>query len=182
MTEADLVAKEAFGGRRHRALALLADLVSARDHHWVSKATGSTAADVMNPTVIACGPDEDVRAVARRMLDSGIKRMPVVEGGELVGIVSRHDILEAFTRSDDAIAADVGALLVSHPNRPDDCHVHYAVAGGVVTLSGDVRYEWDKEIVVALVRGIAGVIDVVSNLHNREPNPRKPSPWVLGVR
>jgi CBS domain-containing protein len=182
VTEADLVSKEAYAGRRHRALALLADLLSAREHRWASKAVGSVAADVMTKNVVVCRPDEDVRVVARRMLDRGIKRAPVVESGKLVGIVSRHDVLKMFARSDEAIAVDVGGLLATHPNRPDDCHIHYAVMGGMVTLTGDVRYEWDEAIVVSLVREIDGVIDIISQMHHREPDPRRPSRWTLGVR
>jgi CBS domain-containing protein len=182
VTEADLVSKEAYGGHRRRALALLADVLSAREHHWVTKAVGSVAADVMTTNVIVCGPDEDVRVVARRMLELGVKRIPVVEAGELVGIVSRQDIMRKFARPDDAIAADVGQVLVTHPNRPDDCLVHSSVHGGVVTLIGDVRYPWDESIVVALVREVHGVIDVVSHLHNREPDPRPAAPWVFGIR
>jgi len=34
VTEADLVSKEAYGGRRRRVLELLADLVAGRETHW----------------------------------------------------------------------------------------------------------------------------------------------------
>jgi CBS domain-containing protein len=182
ITEADLIAKEAYGGRR-RALGLLADVLSARDHHWVAKAAGSVAADVMTRNVIRCGSDDDVRSVARRMLEAGIKRMPVIDAGTLVGIVSRHDILEMFDRPDTAIAADVRRILSDDLNMPEDHHVNFAVHQGAVTLTGDVRYQWDQPIVVAMVRNVAGVIDVVSHLHHRQHNPSSsPRPKVFGAR
>ena len=56
VTEADLIAKEAYGGRR-RALSLLMDALSARDHHWVIKAGGSIAADFMTRNVVGCRSD-----------------------------------------------------------------------------------------------------------------------------
>jgi CBS domain-containing protein len=182
ITEADLISKEAYGGGR-RALGLLADVLSARDHHWVTKASGSRAANVMTTSVVVCRPDDDVRSVARRMLQRGVKRMPVVDGDTLVGIVSRRDILAMFDRPDEAIAADVGRLLEDGLNIPYDCHVGFAVADGVVTLTGDVRYGWDEPIIVTQVRDVPGVIDVISQLHHRKPNPRPSSqPPMFGVR
>ena len=181
ITEADLICKEAFGDRR-RALSLVVDVLSARDLHWITKAAGSVAADLMTRNVIGCRADEDVRSVARRMLDLGLKRMPVVDAGTLVGIVSRHDILEVLARPDEAIAADVQRVL-SDRNVPEDHHLTFSVERGVVTLTGDVRYKWDGPIVVSMVRAVPGVIDVTSRLHHRESNPRSSSgQWMLGVR
>jgi CBS domain-containing protein len=180
ITEADLMCKEAYGDRP-LAISLLADALSGRDHHWVTKAAGSVAADLMTKNVIGCRSDEDVRAVARRMFDLRLKSMPVVDAGNLVGIVSRHDILELFARN-DAIAYDVQRVL-SDRNMPEDHHVRFSVDGGVVTLTGDVRYRWDAPIVVSTVRPIAGVTNVASRLHYRESNPRtSTSQWVLGPR
>jgi CBS domain-containing protein len=181
VTEADVIAKEAYPGRRRRALALLADMLSVRDHHWVTKATGWTVADVMTKQVATCGPHDDVHAVARRMLTLGIKRMLVVDDRTLVGIVSRHDILRGLVRPDTEIAADVTRILHTHPNRPDDHHVNCSVEGGRVVLTGDVRYAWDEPIVLDLVRRVDGVIDVVSRLHHREPTPLVKPPWYVGM-
>lgn len=183
ITEADLISKEAYGSRRRRALALLADVVSVRDHRWVTKAGGSAAFDVMTRSVVFCRPDEDARMVARRMLERGVKRMPVVDDQGLVGIVSRRDILKMFDRPDESIAADVRSVLADVLTMPEDHHVRFSVDHGVVTLTGDVRYGWDEPIVVSVVREVTGVLDVVSHLQHREPNPRVPSqPPRFGAR
>lgn len=181
ITEADVVSKEAYGGRRPRALALLADLLSGREHHWVTKAAGRDARDIMTRNVAVCAPEDDVRAVARRLLQLGVKRMPVVDAGVLVGIVTRRDILRTFARPDVEIAEDVARILESHP--PEDHHVECSVADGVVTLTGDIRYPSDESVVVSLVRAVDGVIDVVGRLQPREPEPpTTTSAWTYGVR
>ena len=52
-----------------------------------------------------------------------------------------------------------------------------------MTLSGDVRYAWDESIVVSLVAGVPGVIEVINHLHNREPDPRPSTPpGIFGMR
>jgi CBS domain-containing protein len=51
------------------------------------------AEDVMTFEVVSVGPDESVAEVARRMIDGGIRHMPVVEDGAPVGIVSIRDLL-----------------------------------------------------------------------------------------
>jgi CBS domain-containing protein len=178
ITEADVISKPAFGGRRRRALALLADVLSARDHRWATKASGSTAADVMTRNVAVCTPADDLRAVARRMLEAGVKRMPVIDHGHVVGIVSRQDILRVFDRPDAELAADLDRVLSDPLRMPDDHHVKGSVRFGVVTLRGDVRYQWDKGLVVEIVNTLPGVVDVVSHLRSREPNPLPvPEPW-----
>jgi CBS domain-containing protein len=179
VTEADLITKPAYGGRRRRALALLADVVAGRDHHWATKATGSTAADLMTRNVAVCDPRDDIRAVARRMLDAGVKRMPVTDHGAMVGIVSRHDILRAFDRPDDQIAADVTRLLSDPMRMPDDHHVKASVRHGVVTLRGDVCRKWDVDLVVDVVNAVPGVVEVASHLRYRETNPKPVSERIL---
>jgi len=182
VTEADVISKEAYGSRR-RALALLGDLLSGRDHRWVTKAAGLVAGDVMTKNVVVCSPEEDVRPVARRMLQRGVKRMPVVEAGTLAGVISRHDILAVLNRPDDVISTDVENALANDPNRPDDHHVRFSVDDGIVTLTGDVRYGWDEPVVVSIVRSVPGVIDVISHLYHRERDPRPSTEaWLFGPR
>lgn len=42
-------------------------------------------------------PDEDSAEVAERMIEAGIRRMPVVSDGRLVGMVSMRDLLAVHT-------------------------------------------------------------------------------------
>ena len=181
VSEADLVSKEAYGGPRPRTLSLLADVLSGRPEHWLSKAGGWTARSVMSRHVVSCRPDDDVRSAARSMLRERVGRLPVIDDeGTLLGTVSQRDLLRVFDRSDEQIAADVDRMVADGQSLPDDCHVHAEVHQGIVTLRGDVRYEWDLAAVASAVRLVRGVIDVDSELHAREPNPRPVPPVMFG--
>jgi CBS domain-containing protein len=60
------------------------------------KAFASNAADMMTRDPDAVGPDTDVREAARLIHESGHNRLPVVEDGRLVGVVTRLDVLGAL--------------------------------------------------------------------------------------
>jgi CBS domain-containing protein len=60
------------------------------------KAFASTAADMMTADPDFVGPDSTVRDAARLIHESGHNRLPVVENGRLVGVVTRMDVLGAL--------------------------------------------------------------------------------------
>ncbi len=96
VSEADLLLKEIGAGT------LAGHLISTGRRAEQSKASGVTAAELMSTPVVTIGPEESVAAAARRMHDHRVKRLPVVaEGGVLVGIVSRVDVLSVFSRPDE---------------------------------------------------------------------------------
>lgn len=49
--------------------------------------------DYMTPYPFTAHPDEDSAAVARLMLDLGVRHLPVVEDGRVVGIISTRELL-----------------------------------------------------------------------------------------
>jgi CBS-domain-containing membrane protein len=55
----------------------------------------STVLEIMTSWPATAHPDEDVRQVARRMLDEKVQRLFVEEHGALVGVVSQTDIVAA---------------------------------------------------------------------------------------
>ena len=66
----------------------------------VKKAIASTVADMMtaDPTTVA--PDTDLHEAARLIAEHRHNRLPVVEHGRLVGVVTRLDVLEALVASE----------------------------------------------------------------------------------
>ena len=62
----------------------------------VKKAIASTVADMMTPDPLTVAPDTDVREAARLIADERHNRLPVVEHGRLVGVVTRLDVLSAL--------------------------------------------------------------------------------------
>ena len=51
--------------------------------------------DVMTAEVVVISPTDSATHVARLMIEKGINRIPVVEDGKLVGIVTRGDLIRA---------------------------------------------------------------------------------------
>ena len=64
----------------------------------LKRATAAKARDLMTEEVVTIGPGADVREAGRLISSSGHNRIPVVEGSQLVGVVTRVDVLDALTR------------------------------------------------------------------------------------
>ena len=60
------------------------------------KAFAASAADMMTRDPDKVGPDTSVREAARLIHETGHNRLPVVEDGRLVGVVTRLDVLGAL--------------------------------------------------------------------------------------
>lgn len=54
--------------------------------------------DGMNPIVVTVGPEHTLREAARRMTARGVGAAVVLEGPDLVGILSMRDIVRCWTR------------------------------------------------------------------------------------
>jgi hypothetical protein len=84
--------------------------------------------------------------------------------GPLLGIVSRADLLKVFLRADADIAAEVRQQVLTRAMWIDPAAVVVEVRDGVVTLTGQLERRSLIPIVVSLVRGLDGVVDVVDRL------------------
>lgn len=56
----------------------------------------ATVGDVMSHDPITAAPDDDVYVALKFLSENGIGRLPVIDKGRLVGILSRSDIMEGF--------------------------------------------------------------------------------------
>jgi CBS domain-containing protein len=62
------------------------------------RAVGATVGEVMeDDRVVTCGPDDSLERAATLMHEHRVSRLPVVEGGRLVGIIGRTDIIRAIS-------------------------------------------------------------------------------------
>ena len=164
VTEADLMAKQAFGTEPRRPLALVSDLLLGHDTKWIDKAAARTVADVMTRRVVSAESTEEIHAAARRMLEAGVKRLPVIDDGRLVGIVSRRDLLMVFRGTDDALRRQIEATLHDPVLCPEVTKLVCVVWDGEVLLEGAVVNETDIDVVGHIVRTMPGVVKVHNNL------------------
>jgi CBS-domain-containing membrane protein len=111
--------------------------------------------EVMTREVLALPPDADAADAARLMLDHGVKSIPVILGGRVVGIVTRRDLLAVLARNDEAIRAEVERLLAEELGGRH----RVEVTDGVVSLAGfDTAQETD--LAALLTRTVPGVVEV----------------------
>jgi CBS domain-containing protein len=71
----------------------LGDISYALGKHE-EKAAQMLVRDVMTTEIMTCSPEDDLEDVLKRMADTGIRHMPVIESGKLAGLVARRDALE----------------------------------------------------------------------------------------
>lgn len=68
----------------------------ARFENELKKAVAATVADVMNAEPTTVEVDTTLSDVATLLAERDVSRLPVIENGALVGIVSKHDIVRAI--------------------------------------------------------------------------------------
>lgn len=141
-----------------------------------ARARGRTAADVMSSPAITVTPDASV-VVAARLLDRHhIKRLPVVEAGErLVGIVTPHDLLRVYLRSDEEIRDEIVNDILVQDLATNPALVKVEVTDGIVTLAGEVGRKSDIPIAIRLTKAVDGVVDVVSQLSFAVDDTHRPT-------
>jgi CBS domain-containing protein len=96
VSEGDLVRRRELSTETEGSWWLLAlTQGSARDY---LKTHGTTVRDVMTRPVIGVRPSASLKQIARLLARHGIKRVPVLDAGRLIGIVSRADLVRQLAR------------------------------------------------------------------------------------
>jgi len=138
-----------------------------RWRRWADRARagGRTAADVMSVPAITVTPDASVVAAARLLDRHHIRRLLVVGAGErLVGIVTPHDLLRVYLRSDEEIRDEIVNDILVHYLGTNPALVKVTVTDGVVTLAGELEKKSMIPIAICMAQAVDGVVDVVGQL------------------
>ena len=150
---------------------------------WIrrGKAQGVRARDLMTSPVVTVGPRDSVAKAARIMRENSVKRLPVTDAhGQLIGIVSRTDLLTDFLRPDDEIRVAIERVL-TEPRPPiEEGQIHVVVKNGVAKLSGHVEFKSQIPRIVTMARTVDGVVNVESRLEHEidDIGHERPSlPW-----
>lgn len=154
ITEADFVAGEADRRRERASLVRLIIRQEAIPSHE------RKVDEVMSSPVISIDPEADHAEAARIMDHRGVKRLPVLEEGRLVGMISRSDLLRAFTRSDEDIVSEITDRVLSDVLWIDPTRVNVTSNDGNVVLEGTLETRSDAELLLELTKRLDGVASV----------------------
>lgn len=130
-------------------------------------AAGMVAVDLMSTPAITIRPSATVTEAARLMARRKIRRLPVVEDGRLVGIVSRGDLLRVFLRSDMDIRDEVVDEVFTRGLYVDPTTVTATVSEGVVTLRGQLERRSLVRFAGEMTEKVRGVVSVRNHLTYR---------------
>lgn len=140
-----------------------------------------TVAEVMTESVISIGPEATIGEAARVMANKRVKRLPVVDDdGALTGIISRADVVNAFTKPDEIIEDEVREDIIRRLLFLDPETVGVSVQDGVVTLDGEMENRTEAHLLEELTRRVEGVVRVDANLTFIVDDQKKERHYPLG--
>jgi CBS domain-containing protein len=120
---------------------------------------------VMNRSVLTINADATVTEAARLMVVNDVNRLPVTDSnGKSLGIISRLDVVAAFTRPDEIIEDEIREDLLRRVLFVDPDDISVDVTNGVVTLSGEIGTRNEARLLAELARRLDGVIKVQTDL------------------
>ena len=165
LSETDILFKERKPPERH---GLVDWILHYGDDPPLSKLNARTAADAMTTPAVTVHPRRPVSAAAGLLLELGIDRLPVVDGDQLVGIVTRADLVRAFVRGDEQIEDEIRRRVVVGAAWMPLENVDVTVTEGDVLLEGGVATKTLAQLIEAEAVSVPGVLSVDSRLRWQE--------------
>ena len=173
VSEGDLMHRTETDTERTRSwwLRFFADPAVLADEY--AKSHGRRARDVMSQPVISIGAEATLGEAAMLLETHRIKRLSVVEGGILVGVISRANLVRALAsgnagvtsteRRDRDIRDQITAELNQQPWSSTG-RKNIIVDGGVVHLWGLVASDEERRATRVAAEGVSGVQAVEDHL------------------
>lgn len=184
VSEGDFIRRGEIGTQKKRSRWL--SFLMGTDATQYVREHGRKVSEVMTHDPLTIAEDATLEEIVNAMEANGIKRMPVMRDGKLVGIVSRANLLHAVaslareipdpTADDDHIRSRIIQALEKHDWSPFGLSV--IVRDGIVHLSGVITDEGSRQAAIVATENVAGVkkvhdhlswVDVMSGMYLQSP-------------
>lgn len=124
-----------------------------------------TVGQVMETNVVTIGADALLWDAAKVMVLHEIKRLPVVgDQMEVLGIISRMDVVAAFTRPDEVIEDEIREDLLRRVLFVDPDGIAVRVEEGIVVFTGEIGTRDEARLLGELATRLDGVVRVENQL------------------
>ncbi|MER9141033.1 CBS domain-containing protein [Mesorhizobium sp. M0830] len=173
VSEGDFLRREELGTRRTRPRWLEALVSPGKAAEEYVQANGRRIEEVMTADVVTVSPGASLSSTVELMTRHHVKRIPVVDGGKVIGIVTRSDLLRALLDvpsgaasariDDEQIRQDVLAELAKQKWTGKDM-IDVTVNTGAVQLNGAIFDERERQAAIVAAENVAGVKAVRDNL------------------
>jgi CBS-domain-containing membrane protein len=136
------------------------------------KAHARKVTDAMTRQVITASPETPLHEIAALLEKHSIKRVPIIENGQLVGIVSRANLVQAIASAGKGLDvplsdATIRQKLLTHLKAQNWAHtgmLNVTVNGGIVNLWGLVRSDSERKAIRVAAEAVPGVLAVNDNM------------------
>jgi CBS domain-containing protein len=173
VTEGDLLRRDELGTERRKSWWLRLIASPGRQAADFTRTHGRKVADVMTHDLISVDADGSLEEIVARMEEHRIKRVPVLQGDRMVGVVSRADLLRALsvaTRGRAGSAPDDRTIrdhildtLAKEPWAPRTT-LNVTVLNGVVDLWGTIGNDQERRAIGVIAENTPGVSKVIDHL------------------
>ena len=184
VSEGDFIRRSEIGTQKKRSRWL--KFLMGTDATQYVREHGRKVSEVMTRDPLTIAEEATLEEIVNAMEANGIKRMPVMRDGKLVGIVSRANLLHAVaslareipdpTADDDHIRSRIIQALEKHDWSPFGLNV--IVRDGIVHLSGVITDEESRHAAIVATENVSGVkkvhdhlswVDVMSGMYLQSP-------------
>jgi CBS domain-containing protein len=176
VTEGDFLRRGEIGTERRRPKWLEFLLGPGRIAEEYVHASGRRVDEIMTRDPVTVAEDDTLETVVELMECRRIKRLPVLRGGKMVGMVSRANLMHALVSiARDAVAPAGGdcairdRILAAVAGQPWAPQVNVVVKNGVAELWGTITDERERQGCIVTAENVAGVLEVHDHLVWVEP-------------
>ena len=172
ISEGDFLRRNEIGTQRQRGRFLKFILGSGKEATDFVREHGGKVGEIMTPEPFTINEDTDLEEIVELMEKNKVKRLPVLRGDKLVGIVSRSNLLQAVAslarQIPDPTADDdhIRNRIIDALEKKDWCPfgLSVMVRDGVAHLSGVITEERSRTATIVAAENVAGVKKVHDHL------------------